>query len=572
MEITPDTKNLLDLVNKASTGEIVLPQFQRNFVWSRDDIRDLLISVLKGYFIGSFLLLDTEKDQSPFAMRSIVGTNLHDDSLRPETMILDGQQRLTSIHYVLTAPDIPVKWTKYPYRFFLNLNLLAEGEFDEAVTSERADLCKQYLDKEYQFQNLIIPFTVIPRWDEWQGDYELWLVDQDRELLVKHVKEIKPVWTAAINQIRNFRVPAIEIPKVPLNDEDRLAEVCAIFEKMNSTGVRLSVYDLLTARLYRFGIDLHSLWEEAIENHDTLREFSEGEPDSYGVYMLRTIALLRKVEVKSKTLVNLSPEGFEDDWRLAVDYFERALKRITSTKEDGFGAFSSRWLPYSTMTPVVAALLCRIDKDRHGHQAYKHLRKWYWGSAILQRYAGAVESITYRDYTDLTDMFSGKKDHLALFSEIDERILNNPKFSIRDTSRVNATYRAVINLIAIQGAKDFQADDSIEFHTLDDHHIFPKKHLSDQKKEDGKPLYKPDDINTVLNKTLIASSTNRRISRRSPSDYLAKLVPKDRMEAIMNTHFIGEKALAAMKDDDYPTFLGARERVILDRLCDYLRA
>lgn len=62
MAIVPITKNLLDMVNSARSGEIALPEFQRNFVWSRDDVRDLLTSVLKGYFIGSFLLLEIDSE------------------------------------------------------------------------------------------------------------------------------------------------------------------------------------------------------------------------------------------------------------------------------------------------------------------------------------------------------------------------------------------------------------------------------------------------------------------------------------------------------------------------------
>lgn len=73
MDITPDKKRLLDLVGRARSGEIALPEFQRNFVWTRDDVRDLLTSVLKGYFIGSFLLLKVDAESSPFAFRAVAG-------------------------------------------------------------------------------------------------------------------------------------------------------------------------------------------------------------------------------------------------------------------------------------------------------------------------------------------------------------------------------------------------------------------------------------------------------------------------------------------------------------------
>jgi len=181
LKTTPDNENLLTLIKSARTGKIVLPQFQRNFVWSRDDITALLVSILEGHFIGSFLLLRTDRDETPFAMRAIQGVDLYDDQLRPDWMILDGQQRLTSLHYAFAAPDISLRGTKYPYCFFLDLNKILKNEFDEAIWSERTDRCDEYLEQDYQFQNLVIPFTIIEDWNTWLNAYERWLINEDQE-------------------------------------------------------------------------------------------------------------------------------------------------------------------------------------------------------------------------------------------------------------------------------------------------------------------------------------------------------------------------------------------------------
>ena len=87
MDIRPDKLKLLELVEKAQQGKIALPQFQRNFVWPRDDIADLLLSILKGYFIGSFLLLRSDADDTPFAVRPIAGVEIPASHLRPEWLI-----------------------------------------------------------------------------------------------------------------------------------------------------------------------------------------------------------------------------------------------------------------------------------------------------------------------------------------------------------------------------------------------------------------------------------------------------------------------------------------------------
>jgi hypothetical protein len=566
VEIGTDKKNLLALVEKAQSGEIVLPQFQRNFVWTRDDLHDLLLSILKGYFIGSFVLLRTDQDTMPFAPRPIAGVMLSRPNVAPDWMILDGQQRLTSLHYAFTAPAIPLKWTKYPYRFFLDLGKVAEGDLDNAIWSTRSDYSDQYDDKARQFQTTTLPFTQIPTWDTWQMEYELWLVESNPESLQDHVRKVKPLWNQALSVLRQFMVPIVEVPKVRADDPEGIAEVCAIFEKMNSTGVPLSVYDLLTARLYIYGIDLHALWQEALERHPILAQFSGGEPDAYGIFALRAIALMRGHEVKSKTLINLSPEYFVQHWTDAVQWLNKALERLSSTADGGFGSFEQQWIPYSTMIPVLAALLWRIRKDRLGHRAYEALRRWYWSSVFLERYAGAVESTTYSDYLEIARVFEDPQYHPALFAEAKDSIVNSESFSIRDVARRNAVYRGVMNLIAVQGAKDFRTGDSIEFHLLDDHHIFPRAYLRTARVAGGQQQFSETDINTILNRTLISSESNRKISRSKPSTYLHKIVPREKAADIMSSHFIDEGATNAMFEDDYDGFLCHRERCLLERI------
>jgi hypothetical protein len=569
MKTTPDNQKLLDLVDLGRKGKIVLPQFQRNFVWGRDDITDLLTSILQGHFIGSFLMLETEHDNVPFAYRALEGVQIYPEQLKPDLMVLDGQQRLTSLHYVFAAPQISLRWTKYPYRFFLNLKEVTAGNLDRAIFSERADYSGQYLEQQYQFDNLVVPFTVLETWDQWLFQYEQWLANQDRDRYFNEYFPVyRPKWAEAIGGIRNFLVPTLAIPKVPNNDDRRIAELCAIFEKMNSTGVRLSVYDLLTARLYKYKIDQHALWETAVESHPLLNQFSDGKPDEYGIYTLRTIALIRGMDVKSSSLINFTPANYEADWRVAVNYMEKALERITSTNSQGFGVFDGRWAPYSTMVSPLAAMLYAIEHRGLDHRAYKVMRRWYWASVFRERYAGSVESTIYRDYQDFLRAATDPAFEPEAVTDARVNIVDNKAYSLRSINRVNSVYRGVMCLVALRGAKDFQSDDSIEFHTLEDHHIFPQAYLS-HLKEHGLAITSAD-INCVLNRTLISAHTNRKISRSSPSEYLTKLVPADRTETIMRSHFIDDLALDAMRADNFEDFMYAREIELLSEIAQQI--
>jgi len=567
MDITPAKKRLSLLMDMASKGEIVLPEFQRNFVWRRDDITALLTSIIKKYFIGTFLFLRVDRDNIPFAMRPITGVDKNEKELDPEWMVLDGQQRITSLYYVFHAPNIPLKSTKHPYRFFLNLKKITSGEIDDAIFSERSDYCDEYLEEKYQFENWVIPFTEILSWSEWRHKFEKYWLKRDKEFFIdQYHPKIAPIWEKRIENITGFEVPTIEIPKVKTDNPDEIAEVCAIFEKMNSTGVPLSVYDLLTARLYKDKIDLHKLWTDSIEEHRLLSNFSDNEPDIFGVIVLRTIALMRGKEVKSKVLINLKPEKFEQDWKTCAYYVEKALQRITSTNEDGFGVFDKKWFPYTTMTTVLAALLQYLDSNpKYMTEGLRVIKKWYWASVFLERYAGATDSTTYSDYNDIIKYLKDPKKNPSFLKEASEKILNNPNFSLKDISRRNAVYKGIMSLIAIKGAKDFMANDFIEFWDLDDHHIFPKKYLISQKK------CTDEEINTVLNKTLISSSTNRKISKTPPSVYIKEMIPQKSCKIILDSHYINEKAMKAMMNNNYEEFLEAREKELVTRIRNLLK-
>ena len=573
MELTSDKKRLMDIVERAMSGRIALPQFQRDFVWDRDSIEELIRSLLRGYYIGTFLFLETDRDHLPFGIRLIAGARPPDGTV-PEYLILDGQQRITALHYVFAAPAIPLRWTSYPYRFFISLDRLPEIEReDDAVWSLRADALGALAERVAQYEQRVLALTDVPRWDAWLGDYGEWLLEErGPEHFAGWFKNVRPVWDNYIRRLLGAQIPVISLPRVSPQDHEGIAQVCTIFEKLNSTGLKLSVFDLLTARLFRAGVDLHQLWKQALREHPLLRLFAGGEPDLedaapewYGIFLLRTVALLPGQEVKARKLIALEPEGFGADWMRAAEAMEQALKRITSTGQDGFGVFAPRWLPYSTNLPVLAAALAKFEERWAGAEAYATLRRWYWASVFLQRYRGSTDAVTYADYRELMAyIFEGGAEPTT-FREVRERIIDNPGFSLRSVTRQNALYRGVMNLIACRGARDFLTGDHIAFHELDDHHIFPRAFLAERG-------IVGDEANTVVNKTLIKDSTNRRISRSRPSKYLREVIPAEKREEILASHFIPPEAIHAMERDDYEGFLEAREQAILKEIRRVVRA
>lgn len=408
MEIIPDKRKVTGLVEGAHEGKICLPNFQRDFVWTREEVADLVRSIVRGYFIGSLLLLRCDANNPPFAPVFLRGSKPPLNEPAPELLILDGQQRLSSLIYALTAPDLSLKDSSQRRWFFVNLDVLLDEPDSDEVVFDRAKRELRGLDsREAQYEQRMLPCTELltqQRFYQWRDGFEDWLRQTDEDKLSQYRSEWRDGWTTAVTAFQTFEVPLVELPRVDDSDSESIGRVCAIFEKLNSTGVDLSVYDLLTARLYRSGIRLHDLWAESVKKHQRLRAWSKGKADEhkFGVLVLRTLALLRGLDPKPRILIDLKPEGFEEDWRRAAAAIERALELTTMVGPDGFGVFAEKWLPGFGLIPILAALRSKIDDRKLGEQERTDLRRWYWCNVFLERYSSAVESKSRKDYLEIT--------------------------------------------------------------------------------------------------------------------------------------------------------------------------
>jgi hypothetical protein len=553
MEITPDKKKLSLLVDKAYEGSLCLPNFQRDFVWSADAVADLIRSILRGYFLGSLLLLDCDSKSPPFAPISLRGAKPKTVDLTPTQLVLDGQQRLTSLLYAMYAPDLGLKGSKKPRRFFLDLELLTTNPEDDGIVFAltNKEIKKVGLDtKEGQWTLRQVPVTSLvsdAAFLKWRDGIDDWLSDNQPDEHKQFRDVWRDKWTSAVQSLLSFEIPVVTLPMVRDDDHDAVARICAIFEKLNSTGMDLSVYDLLTARLYRSKIDLHALWDEVVASNERLKKWSDGKADTnnLGVQILRTMALMRGLEPKAKVLINLAPKNFEDDWRRASAAMERALELVTYLGDDGFGVFDPKWLPGFGLLPVFAALRAHLEDRKLGGGARNDLRRWYWCSVFLERYSSSVDTRARRDYQDLTSLWSGGNSVPEVFAQADARI-GSFGYTIRQSENSSSSiYSGVFCILALNGAKDWKFDEEVALQELNDHHIFPQSYLQKRGLEGKK---NQSTRNTILNRTLISELTNQIIKAKAPQTYLhSRDVFPDGYAGRVEPHFITETAIAAME-------------------------
>lgn len=579
MEIIPDKRKVVGLVEQAHEGKICLPNFQRNFVWTREEVADLVRSIVRGYFIGSLLLLRCDPANPPFAPVFLRGAKPAYRDARPELLVLDGQQRLSSLIYALTAPDLSLKDSSQRRWFFVNLDLLLNEPDSDDVVFDRAKRELRGLDiAEVQYEQRMLACTVLmsqQAFYRWRDGYEDWLRMNHPDQVDRYRSDWRDGWTSAATAFQTFEVPLVELPLVDDTDSEAIGRVCAIFEKLNSTGVDLSVYDLLTARLYRSGIRLHDLWEEACKSHHRLRAWSGGKADEhkFGVLVLRTLALLRGLDPKPRILIDLSPIDFEKDWRRAAGAMERALRLITLVGPDGFGVFAEKWLPGFGLVPILAALRAEIEDRRLGPDEREDLRRWYWCNVFMERYSSAVESKSRKDYLEMTRYWFEGGPEPEVFHDA-RNIIGAPGFRVRSSaSYASAVYSGLFCLLALRNARDWRRGEDIRLQELQDHHIFPQAYLKRHE------ITKRVDVNSVANRTLISDQTNGKIKDKAPATYLsdAEVFPSGASGELLAPHFIDDKTRALLEQagetttdekvaDLYRRFLQAREAAMIEEI------
>jgi len=579
VEIIPDKRKVVGLVEQAYEGKICLPNFQRDFVWTREEVADLVRSIVRGYFIGSLLLLRCEPANPPFAPVHLRGAEPSHRDARPELLVLDGQQRLSSLLYALTAPDLSLKDSTQRRWFFVNLDvLLTEPDSDEVVFDRAKRELRGLETAEVQYVQRVLPCTALfsqQAFYQWRDGYEDWLRMNHPDEIERYRSDWRVGWTSAVTSFQTFEAPLVELPRVDDSDGEAIGRVCAIFEKLNSTGVDLSVYDLLTARLYRSGIRLHDLWAEACSSHPRLREWSSGKADQhkFGVLVLRTLALLRGLDPKPRILINLSPVDFEEDWRRATHAMERALELVTLVSQDGFGVFNEKWLPGFGLIPILAALRAEVEDRRLGATEREELRRWYWCNVFVERYSSAVESKSRKDYLEMTRHWFEGGPEPEVFQDA-RNIIGAPGFRVRSSaSYASAVYSGLFCLLALRHARDWRRGEDIRLQDLQDHHIFPQAYLKRHK------ITRRVQVNTIANRTLISDQTNGKIKDKAPSAYLddTAVFPLGASDDLLCPHFIddktrgfmekaGEKATDEEVADLYEHFLQAREAAMINEI------
>lgn len=580
MSTFDSTKTLLsDLLSRVVKGKLQLPDFQRGWVWDDEHIQSLLVSIARSFPIGAVMLLETG-GESRFQVRPVEGVELPPNT-SPEELILDGQQRLTSLTQVLKL-DKPVatrdekkRELKLHYYFDIEKALLGPQALEDAIVTvdeqrtQREDFGRKVrLDlstREKEIAAFHFPCSQILDSSQW----EYALVQADREKFTRFMEFRQQV----LEPFRNYALPVISLKK-----ETSKEAVCLVFEKVNTGGVSLSVFELITATWAAEGFNLRDDWfggrgksgrHARLSKKRLLRDL---QPTDF----LQGVSLLHSLEKRTQDLaagrsgkevsgvtakrehVLEMPLGAFGKWAEPLSKgYEQAERFLRS---EGF--HHPKFLPYRTQLTPLASVLAHLGERWLEPQIKTKLARWFWSGVLGELYGGAVET---RIALDVPQLLAWVNEASAPEPATVQAAGFNPNRLDTLRSRTSAAYRGLYVLLQREGARDFfwkarMVDLDLDDVKLDIHHIFPRKWCEDSD-------IPPRVYNAIVNKTAISYKANRMIGGSAPSKYLAQLqghaqvkLADAEMDDILKSHVIDATLLRA---DTFKEFYAARKASLL---------
>jgi hypothetical protein len=366
-------------------------------------------------------------------------------------------------------------------------------------------------------------------------------------------------WWNELVQTVVRRIQQYQIPLIVLKKETPKAAVCQVFEKVNTGGVALNVFELLTATYAADDFDLRHDWksrQERLRKHKVLRTIANTDFLQAVVSLLATREKREQalaagvsaenapgISCKRKEILDLSLQDYQkwaDHVTEGFDYSVRVLhgKRI----------FDARDLPYRTQLTPLAAVLATLETRAHQDGVRRKLARWYWCGVFGELYGGAIETRFARDLPEPLGWVDGGPEPSTIS---DANFVPGRLLTLR--SRNSAAYKGVSALLMKDGAEDFRTGDAIELQMyfddkIDIHHIFPQ----DWCRKNG---IDPNHCDSIVNKIPLSGKTNRQIGGNAPSIYLQRMEKKaeisaERMDQILGSHLIASPKLGGMASVD----------------------
>lgn len=578
MAVESHDKKLSELLTWVGQGKAQLPEFQRSWVWDDSKICKLIESITSGFPMGAAMFLEGHGDSVRFKCRRFTGVSCPED-VSPDWLVLDGQQRLTTLYQVFmckkaveTRLDTNRDKTIFRY-YYLDIKKCLDPEADRLDAIVSISDKKQILSdigrtvvldlstQENEFEHLMFPLNLVfspNEIDDWRyGMEEQFQNDAEHRLLFRDFSQ------KILRPIQDYQMPVIQLTK----DTPKEA-VCQIFENVNTGGVPLTVFELVTATFAADEYDLRADWNAA------KKQFSDKKltvlKDITGANFLAAMTLLvtyknslaekGSVSCKKRDILRLNLEDYKANHDALVAGFESAAAFLSHQ-----GIYSERDLPYTTQLIPLAAIFAYDSELKEKRplmlgQNLDLLAKWYWCGVFGELYGGANEARFALDIADIFKwIYSGEQPDTVTRSNF------QPTRLLSMQTRNSAAYKGVMAMIMQDSPLDFMSGSKMDIASYldedtDIHHIFPQAYCEGL----DLPMRK---WNSVVNKTPIYASTNRSIGGRALSEYIKTMKNKglsdEQVVSAITSHKVDYDLLAT---DNFDAYFVDRAIKLLNRI------
>lgn len=543
------------LLQKIHNGLLTIPDFQRDFTWEPRRTAALLRSMMSRFPAGTFLFWAVGAENEMFGSRPVEGAP--ERTTRPGELILDGQQRLTSLYRALNGVG--------DERFFLSISKFVilpstsriEGllltqpdiDFEDAVFWHPIE-SKEAKSLESRSARIAAHVFAVDEhrdFDDWLDEYASYHAQSMDEKATKTL--LRRFRDSYLTPLRSYGFPVVTLPS-----NTRIEAVATVFETINSTGKPLGPFELLTARFYPGAVHLRDLWDQAVNDHPILSDFAV---DAYSVLQAVTLRAHNSAQ-RSDVLRKLTAADVQAHWEAVTRGFARTLELLQAE----CGVVAPKLLPYTMLLVPMAAVWEDIAKVKGPEQAnvLGRLKQFFWCSVFGTNYDQGANSQASADYAKVKYwLFDGAKEPpeaIANFTLMEETLRTA-------TTRRKALNAGILALTVTTGARDFHTGlkltaERVRQDKIDSHHLFPKTFLHGKRAGDGRAF----NSELILNRALIDPVTNKSIGAKAPSKYfkvLRETIEEQELIEILRSQLIdADDENDPIRRDDYEQFIARR--------------
>lgn len=571
-----------DLIDRSVSWELQVPEFQREYVWDKEQVKLLLDSLYRNYTINSILIWEWWNELARrrvwWAISEISFPSSENKNI---TYLLDWQQRTTTLTSIFSNENI-YKWNNIrpiKYSLFIDVKNFDENDEDWIVDrlyfdDEKIEVWEEYIKlNDYSIEDLYKKYWL--RFIPLKALY----IDKEEKSFLNFLEndDIRDFFTITWilkKKILDRKVYVIE-------QEWKLEQVLDIFERINTKNTKLNMFDIMVAKTYRkiwdnyfdlrsfiklmkskkslstnnYFEELSNLWEEEIYKFNDDKE----------LLFVIMLFLQEKKLVKEREILKITTDDLTNNFKLINKLFKQLIDELDNFKIQTWN--------YNKFKPIIKFLSLYISSHKDlTHEKRTFLSKWFWNTILFNRYSWAQNERIQKDFIDLTLENYWKKLLKSRTRVFDEKDTLDAYYN-----KSNQLFTALELLLINNWIKDFYSWIEVNKWTenkskMELHHIFPDNSVI------WKEIRKRWDniINNIANLTPLTKETNNKfINNKNPSVYIKDFrneIWDEKFNEYLKTHLISEEMVQMLENDDFDWFIKARTKLIYEKimkLCNF---